>query len=232
MKLRTLAAIIWVVVLICVPRTADAQSAALPSTIPIFPLEVTMLFPGVSRPLHIFEPRYREMIADALKGNRIIGMATLKPGYEASYAGRPPVYEIGCAGVITEVEELPGGRFNIVLRGVMKFRIGGEDDSRSYRLATVSELPEVVNEADRAALTKVRQRLEVLITKGSTSTVSPDTTDEELVNMVSQYMPMTYAQRQELLELPSVLLRAKTLVQLIETKAALTVSADTPVWRR
>ena len=70
-----------------------------------------MLFPGVSRPLHIFEPRYRAMVADALKGDRIIGMVTLKPGYEANYAGRPAVYEIGCAGVITDVEELPGGRF-------------------------------------------------------------------------------------------------------------------------
>ena len=232
MKFSTLAKVMCVAAVFCYPRMAVAQPEPLPSTIPIFPLEVTMLFPGVSRPLHIFEPRYREMIADALKSNRIIGMATLKPGYEASYAGRPPVYDIGCAGVITDVEELPGGRFNIVLRGIVKFRIAGEDDSRSYRLATVTQLPEVIDEADRAALTKVRQRLEVLITKGSTSTVSPDTTDEELVNMVSQYMPMTYAQRQELLELPSVLLRAKTLVQLIETKAALTVSADTPVWRR
>ena len=234
MKFSALAKVVCVAALLCHPCTAGAQSAPLPSTIPIFPLEVTMLFPGVSRPLHIFEPRYREMIADALKGDRIIGMATLKPGYEASYAGRPPVYDIGCAGLITEVEELPGGRFNIVLRGVIKFRIAGENDTRSYRLATVTELPEVINEADGVALAKVRERLEVLITKGSTSTVSPGTTDEELVNMVSQYLPMTYAQRQELLELPSVLLRAKTLVQLIESesKEKLTVSTGTPVWRR
>ena len=74
-----------------------AQSA-LPSVIPIFPLEVPTLFPGVSRPLYIFEPRYRAMVADALKGDRIIGMTTLKPGFEANYAGRPPIYEVGCAG--------------------------------------------------------------------------------------------------------------------------------------
>src|SRR4029450_7876257 len=104
-----------------------------PALIPLFPPEVTMLFRGFSRPLHIFEPRYRAMVDDALKGDRIIGMTTLKPGYEADYHGRPPIYEIGCAGIITDVEELSGGRFNIVLRGVVKFRVTGEDQSRSYR---------------------------------------------------------------------------------------------------
>ena len=152
-----------------------------------------MLFPGVSRPLHIFEPRYRAMVADALKGDRIIGMTTLKPGYEANYAGRPPIYEIGCAGVITDVEELPGGRFNIVLRGLVKFRVTGEDDSRAYRLARVDAMPEVLDDAEKAALRKQRQRLEALVTKGSDSKVPPDTTDEELVNMLAQYMPMTHA---------------------------------------
>jgi Lon protease-like protein len=84
--------------LLCSGGVVEAQTE-LPPTIPIFPLEVTMLFPGISRPLHIFEPRYRAMVADALKGDRIIGMTTLKPGFEANYAGRPPIYEIGCAGV-------------------------------------------------------------------------------------------------------------------------------------
>ncbi len=130
-----------------------------------------MLFPGVSRPLHIFEPRYRAMVAEALKGDRIIGMVTLKPGYEANYAGRPPVYDIGCAGVITDVEELPGGRFNIVLRGLVKFRVTSEDESRPYRLAHVDAMPEILDDAGKAALRKQRQRLEALVTKGSDTTV-------------------------------------------------------------
>jgi Lon protease-like protein len=208
------------VALLCA-ATAGAQTD-LPPTIPIFPLEVTMIFPGVSRPLHIFEPRYRAMIADALKGDRIIGMATLRPGFEADYAGRPPIYDIGCAGVITDVEELPGGRFNIVLRGLVKFRVTGEDDSRAYRLARVDALPEVVHDADRAALHKQRLRLEALVTKGSDTKVAADTSDEDLVNMLAQYMPMTYAQRQSLLELRSALLRARALIELIEAKASVT----------
>ena len=209
---------------------AEAQSvrpdqapgaATLPPMIPIFPLEVTMLFPGVSRPLYIFEPRYRAMVADALKGDRIIGMTTLKPGYEANYEGRPPIYEIGCAGVITDVEELSGGRFNIVLRGLVKFRVSGEDESRPYRLARVDAMPEVLADAEKAALRKQRQRLEALVTKGSDSKVPPEMPDEELVNMIAQYLPLSHAERQAMLELKNVLSRSQALIDLIESKVVL-----------
>ena len=233
MDRRTIACALVTASLLWTGSSVRAQSAPprqapgiekLPPLIPIFPLETTMLFPGVSRPLHIFEPRYRAMVADALKGDRIIGMTTLKPGYEADYAGRPPIYEIGCAGVITEVEELPDGRFNIVLRGLVKFRVTGEDGSRSYRLARIGEMPEVSDEAEKAVLHKQRLRLEALVTKGSDAKVPPETTDEELVNLLAQYLPMTHAQRQTLLELKSVLLRARALIELIEGKVSLTAS--------
>ncbi len=82
-------------------------SPAIPSEIPLFPLPETSLFPGVSRPFLIYEPRYREMIAEALKGNKIIGMVRLRPGFEKDYEGRPPIYGIGCAGTIEEFEQLP-----------------------------------------------------------------------------------------------------------------------------
>ena len=218
-KMLACAVAIW---LLSAGSIAPAQTA-LPPQIPIFPLEPTMLFPGVTRPLHIFEARYRSMVADALKGDRIIGMVTLKPGYEADYAGRPPIYEIGCAGLITEVQELPGGRFNIVLRGLTKFRVTSEDHSRAYRLARVDPLPEVLTDMQRAELQKRRQRLEALITKGSDSRVDPDTTDEELINMVAQHLPMDQSKRQQLLELENLLLRAQALIELIQSKAGITV---------
>jgi uncharacterized protein len=201
-----------------VPQDKTPRTETIPQVIPIFPLEVTMLFPGVSRPLHIFEPRYRAMVADALKGDRVIGMTTLKPGYEADYQGRPPIYEVGCAGVIADVEELPGGRFNIVLRGVVKFRVTSEDESRPYRLARIEAMPEALDGEERAALGKYRQRLEELITKGSDSKVEPGTSDEELINMVAQYLPMDFAERQALLEMKNVLLRVKALIEQIEAK--------------
>src|SRR5438876_645259 len=105
--------------------------------LPLFPLPNVVLFPNVFLPLHIFEPRYRAMVADALASDRMIGMVLLKPGWEAEYEGRPPIYPIGCSGVITHVERLKDGRYNLVLRGVERFRILQEDDGRSYRRATV-----------------------------------------------------------------------------------------------
>src|SRR5215213_7213388 len=109
----------------------------LPPTIPLFPLPTVVLFPNVFLPLHIFEPRYREMVADALAGDRVIGMVLLRPGWETNYEGQPPVYPIGCSGVITHSERLADGRYNIVLRGVERFRIVEEDHGRSYRRAIV-----------------------------------------------------------------------------------------------
>ena len=101
----------------------------LPPTIPLFPLPNVVLFPNVFLPLHIFEQRYRAMVSDALAGDRIIGMVLLRPGWEQDYEGRPPIYPVGCAGLITHAERLSDGRFNIVLQGLEKFRVLDEDDS-------------------------------------------------------------------------------------------------------
>ncbi len=90
----------------------------LPSTIPLFPLPNVVLFPHVTLPLHIFEPRYREMVSTALEGDRMIGMVLLRPGWEGDYEGRPPIYEVGCTGLITHAERTTDGRYNHVLRGL------------------------------------------------------------------------------------------------------------------
>src|SRR5688500_15282736 len=135
----------------------------LPATIPIFPLPNVVLFPNVFLPLHIFEPRYRVMVKDALASDRIIGMVLLRPGYEAEYAGRPPVYPVGCAGLITHSESLHDGRFNIVLRGLEKFRVTGEEPGRPYRVAHVEPLAETVTDQDRVLVHEHRHRLEELL---------------------------------------------------------------------
>jgi Lon protease-like protein len=207
-----------VLAMVTILTASVAHAQSLPEVIPLFPLEPAMLFPGVDRPLHIFESRYRAMVADALKGDRIIGMVTLRPGFEADYAGRPPIYEIGCAGEIVTVDELPGGRYNIVLRGLVKFRVASEDQSRAYRLARVEWLPETLSDGDKATLHKDRLRLEDLVTRGGDSTVPPEMSDEALVNMIAQYLPMDHAERQKLLELKTVILRARALIELIEGK--------------
>jgi Lon protease-like protein len=195
----------------------------LPPTIPIFPLPNVVLFPNVFLPLHIFEPRYRAMTADALQGDRIIGMTLLQPGYQADYEGRPRVYPIGCAGVITHAEPLPDGRYNIVLRGIEKFRIEGEDDSRSYRLARVTALAETTSEQDRRPLSQQRLRLEAVLAAaiergGAEPRFPPAIGDEDLVNALAQYLDLEPIERQALLECQGVLDRGRALIELLEMR--------------
>jgi Lon protease-like protein len=191
---------------------------ALPDVIPIFPLGDVTLFPNAERPLLIFEPRYRAMIADALKGDRIIGMVRLQPGFEADYEGRPPIDAVGCAGVIVDSEQLPDGRYTIVLRGFSKFRVAGEDQSRPYRLARVTAVTEAAVPADeRMALSFERRRMTDLLQLQNIE-IDPGLADEQAVDTVAQYVDMTPAERQALLELNSVVSRARALVTRLDKR--------------
>ena len=194
----------------------------LPPTIPVFPLPNVVLFPSVFLPLHIFEPRYRTMVDDALNGDRIIGMVLLRAGWEGDYDGRPPVYPVGCAGVITHAERLSDGRFNIVLRGMEKFRITGEDTDRPYRLAQVEALPERPADADRIEIRAERRRLEALLVPQpeghSDPKVPTSMPDEDLVNALAQYLELEPVEKQALLERDGVLQRCRSLIELLEMK--------------
>src|ERR1700674_5551819 len=141
----------------------------LPAEIPLFPLPNVVLFPAALLPLHIFEPRYRAMVSDALEGERLIGMVMLCPGWETNYEGTPPVYPVGCAGFITHADRLPDGRYNIVLRGLEKFRIVHErrarDGAETYRMAGVESIVEAAAHRTAGTLNDARKRLERLIAK-------------------------------------------------------------------
>jgi Lon protease-like protein len=115
--------------------------AALPTIIPIFPLPNLVLFPGLSVPLHIFEPRYREMIADVAHSHAMIGMALLKGDRQRDYHAFPDIFEVGCAGKIGGLIKLDDGRYNLVLEGIGEFRIVREIRDRSYRQAEVNWCP-------------------------------------------------------------------------------------------
>ena len=205
-----------------VAQGAQAASAVtLPQEIPLFPLPDVVLFPGVPRPLLVYEPRYREMVADALKGNRIIGMVLLRPGYEKDYDGRPPIYTIGCAGVIDDYQQLADGRYLILLRGLTIFRIVSEDERKAYRLARVEALPDLLKDEERGPLSTLRERLaQLLYTVLPLDAEPPDPglDDPEFVNVAAQALAMPEADRQELLEQTSVLLRARALVQRLDRK--------------
>jgi Lon protease-like protein len=195
----------------------------LPSTIPLFPLPNVVLFPNVCLPLHIFEPRYREMTADALKGDRIIGMVLLRPGWERNYEGQPPIYDFGCAGLITHSEKLEDGRYNLVLRGMEKFRVISEDHQRSYRRAEVLAIHEALGEQDRDVMRAERRRLESLLVpqpqgRGVEPKMPPSMPDEELVNALAQYLDLEVLEKQALLERDGLVNRCRSLIELLEMK--------------
>ena len=193
--------------------------------LPLFPLPNVVLFPNVFLPLHIFEPRYREMINDAVAGDRMIGIMLLRSGWERDYEGRPPVYPIGCSGVITHVERLIDGRCNIVLRGIERFKLVAEDHARTYRRALVEPLGEIALGADdRAAVRRQRSRLEALLAPAveratADPTIPAAMPDEDLVNALAQYLDLEPLEKQALLEQRCLRSRAESLVELLEMKA-------------
>jgi len=190
--------------------------------LPLFPLPNVVLFPNVFLPLHIFEPRYREMVADTAASDRMIGMALLRPGWERDYEGRPPIYPIGCSGVMTHVERLPDGRYNIVLRGLERFRILEEDHERSYRRAVVEPLHETaLSRDDRDVVRSHRTKLETMLAPaiiGGDAKIPSAMSDEDLVNALAQYLDLEPLEKQALLEQPCLRSRAASLVELLEMK--------------
>jgi len=109
----------------------------------VFPLPSAVLFPHSVIPLHIFEPRYRDLVGDALASDQVMALAQLEPGWESRYAGRPPIQEMMCAGLIVWHEKLEDGRYNLLLQGVCRARLVSElPPERLYRQVRVELLPD------------------------------------------------------------------------------------------
>ena len=195
-------------------------------SLPIFPLPNVVLFPNVFLPLHIFEPRYRQMVAEALEGDRIIGMVLLRPGHEADYEGAPPIYATGCSGLITHDEKLEDGRYNLVLRGIDKFSITNEEPAavgRLYRTAVVSPIHESVTANGRLALRLERQRLQHLLETRFGGHLDPrlpeSMSDEDLINALAQYLEFDPLEKLALLECEGAIARCRSMMELLEMKA-------------
>lgn len=198
-----------------------------PSTLPLFPLPNVVLFPSVFLPLHVFEARYRQMLRDALAGDRMIGMVLLKPGFESDYEGRPPVYDVGCAGLVTHAERLPDGRFNIILRGIHRFHLVGEEQPSSevlYRRALVTAFDESLTDGDRRTLQQERRRLEALLVpvlegQSVETHLPPAMSDEDLINALAQYLDFDPLEKLALLERTGPLARCRAMIELLEMRA-------------
>ena len=104
----------------------------------LFPLPNLVVFPYVVQPLHVFEPRYRQLMEDALCDDRLLAMALLQPGWEGEYAKTPPIHPVVCVGRIHQEERLPDGRWNLLLHGLARARVESEAETdRPYRVARV-----------------------------------------------------------------------------------------------
>ncbi len=195
----------------------------LTTVIPVFPLPDVVLFPGVFLPLHIFEMRYRDMIRDSLAADRLVGISLLKKGWEHDPAGRPAIYGVGCVGLISHVEALSDGRYNLVLRGVEKYRVVDEEPPlRAYRRASVEYLSEQATPAERESVSRQKHRLERLLSSAADSPERPfpaNLSDEEVINALAQYLDLEPIERQALLEQDGVARRCSALIELLEMKA-------------
>lgn len=119
----------------------DDEPASIPTLVPLFPLPEVVLFPHTIIPLHVFEPRYREMMSDALEGDRVIAVALLKPDYEPLYyTHRAPIHETVGVGHIAEYEQIEDGNYNLLLRGIGRAVILDEFSDHPYRVARISPL--------------------------------------------------------------------------------------------
>lgn len=182
----------------------------------IFPLPGAVLYPGLQLPLHIFEPRYRAMIGDALARNRRIGMIQPKQAQEGA-----PLFAIGCLGKIADVEALEDGRYNVVLEGEARFRIMRELDVTTPFRQVEAELlaepqDETLSSIERAGFEREARRFATSQGYRVDWESVARLDDVSLINGVSQIAPFDTAAKQALLEAPDVAARCELLVQLMQ----------------
>jgi Lon protease-like protein len=188
--------------------------------VPLFPLPGAILFPRSQIPLHIFEPRYREMVKDSIEGSGQVAM--IQP-LRLDDDNAAPLYEVGCVGELVGIEELEDGRFNIVLLGSHRFRLVREAEVDSpYRCADVDieafddSEPDPISLGARAEVEREARRLGDAIGLAIDWHAVSRLDDEMLVNAIAQVAPFDVGAKQALLEQPELADRADLLVQLMQ----------------
>jgi len=196
----------------------------------LFPLPNLVLFPHVVQGLHVFEPRYRQLLTDALAGDRLIGLVLLQPGWEEQYEESPAIEPVACLGRIGWHEKLPDGRFNLRLRGLSRVGLTEEVPSdRLYRLARAELIPDVCP-ADMHRLKLLRKSLaDAVLPRFAGDAAALQqlqdlfTGDESLghlCDVLSYALPLPLELKQSLLGEPHIDLRAEILIQALKLSAA------------
>ncbi len=186
-----------------------------PDSLPLFPLPGLLLYPEAVVPLHVFEPRYRQMLADMVQsGQDRMVIAALRPGFEAHYFEAPAVYEIAGVGRVLKCHRLSDGRWNIVLRGERRVKLLREVASdRLYRRVRVMELIEPPIAEPRAS--ELRQQLAAALESliGAELCLPADADPAYLTDVLLLQLPLDLPERHALFALVDPLLRAETVLQ-------------------
>lgn len=182
--------------------------------LPLFPLPSIVFFPETRLPLHVFEPRYLQMVKDVLEGDQRFGIVLLRPGWEPDYYGAPPVFDCGTLGTIEQAVPLEDGRYNIVVRGDVRFRILDEVSRVPYRTARVIAQPEVQREAAEAWAQREwladlsRQYLHYLPEQSAVPEIETVNLTA-LTNALIMSLNLDIEEKQKLLEINDVVARAE-----------------------
>ena len=179
----------------------------LPKTIPIFPLSNFIMFPGTTVPLNIFEPRYLQMVNDAMKKHRMIGMIQPK---KTGVLKKPDLYEIGCVGKITSFNETEDGRILIILNGICRFKVNSEINSEKlYRECEVqynyfsNDISKKSNEVNFSDLNIIMENMKKFFKKQGYIVNLKDLEKKDLsqtLNDLSMASPFSLEEKQILLE--------------------------------
>lgn len=194
--------------------------------IPVFPLPNVVLFPKIHLPLHIFEPRYRQMVKDAMANNKLIGMALLRGEWEKSYHGNAEIFPVGCVGEIVSATPLPDGRYNIVLYGLREYEIQRHIlDLTPYRQAEVLLRGDPEGLAQKLSSTLRSEILDLVrrTLEGEESDLlkilsDPSVDGETWLNICCFSMDASILEKQSLLEAKSLEERAQFLLNVLHFK--------------
>jgi Lon protease-like protein len=193
----------------------------LPARVPLFPLPNAVLFPGVPLPLHIFEPRYREMVRDAGRGDQLIGMVLLRGEWRKEYYASPPIYPVGCAGRMVSTEPLPDGRYNILLHGVREFTVVGEHPGHAYRVGQVEWRAAPEGGVPSELRTRIHALMQRFLEDREPKLMSrlvndASLSDELLINFLCYALDFSAMEKQALLEAPGPLARGRRLCEVVQ----------------
>ncbi|HYS53164.1 MAG TPA: LON peptidase substrate-binding domain-containing protein [Thermoanaerobaculia bacterium] len=191
--------------------------------LPLFPLPNLVFFPRTRLPLHVFEPRYRQMITDAVAADQRFGIVLLRPGWEADYFGAPPIYACGTVGQIEQAVPLEDGRYNVLVRGEVRFRVVGEVSREPYRTARVVIQPEQSRDVTKAYEQKSwladlsRQYLHYLPDQVAVPEI--DTVElEALTNALIMSLNIDVQEKQRLLEIDDLIARSEQVGNELQTR--------------